>query len=123
MFDCDASDGLPHRQQIEQYFKRVTEQLDNCLNIKTMMATPLKSRAFAVSQKWVDSFIMYLENLQQFHQILSKCLQDDLREGAAKPLTNEDLKEYAGLYQVAESLKPWPIQNFDLVNLDHQYTN
>lgn len=86
------------------------------------MSKPLKSKAFAVSNKWVDSFNIYLDNMQQFQQILSKCLQDDLKDGADKPLTNEDLKQYAGLYQVAESLKPQAIQNFDLVNMDPEYT-
>lgn len=73
------------------------------------MSTPLKSKAFAVSQKWVDSFNEYTTNMQQLHKILSQCLQDDLKEGAEKPLTKEDLKEYAGLYQVAEAMKPKPI--------------
>ena len=49
-------------------------------------------------------------------------MQDDLKDGADKPLTKEDLKQYAGLYQVAESLKPQAIQNFDLVNMDPKYT-
>ena len=65
---------------------------------------------------------MYLINLQQFHQQLNKCLQDDLKDGSQKSLTNEEVKQYLGLYQVTESLKPQPIQNFDLVNLDPQYT-
>ena len=80
------------REQMEQYFKQVSDDLDSCLNIKEMMQAPLKSKAFAVSQKWVESFNMYLLNLQQFHQILNKCLKDDLKEGAHKQLLNEDIK-------------------------------
>ena len=54
---------MASRQQIEQYFKQVSDDLDCCLNIKEMMHSPLKSKAFAVSQKWVESFNMYLLNL------------------------------------------------------------
>ena len=56
--------GYKRRQQIEQYFTQISTDLDNCLNIKKMMNTPLKNRAFAVSQVWVDNFNEYLINLE-----------------------------------------------------------
>ena len=37
------------RKQIDDYFQKVSSDLDNCLNIKEMMSVPLKSKAFAIS--------------------------------------------------------------------------
>lgn len=54
---------------------------------------------------------------------MNKCLQDDLKEGAEKPLSKEDISQYTALYQVAESQKPQSICNFDLVCMDPSYTN
>ena len=41
--------GTEARQQIEAYFRRVSHELDSCLNIKEMMRAPLKNQAYAVS--------------------------------------------------------------------------
>lgn len=76
--------------------EKLNEKIELCNKIESLLSEPMKNRVFAISQYWIDQFINYSSKL--------KSLEFDLQE-----------------FEEAKSLRPGPVENFDLVYLSPKY--
>jgi hypothetical protein len=77
--------------------EKLAEEIELCNKIESLLNEPMKNRVFAISQTWVDQFRNYSTKL--------------------KTLKKEDPEEFAEV----KSLRPGPVENFDLVYLSPKY--